>query len=427
MGQIDADLCEHLESEDISCQLYGMRWARLLLSREFQSMERQVLRIWDFIFMFAFGSSNVSRESTPPTGGVVKAQKEPTPSGSDSKRVITHSDSAGTVESVNTKDNPDDVIVLPSIAACMLDQNTDIFNPKTVTGSADVQSLNWAPLPRSSLLAPLQFVMVSMLVQIRKEILESDNNLIMTLLMRYPESSDVKTIIEQAHRMSRGQIRLEPKVVVRRTRKRDIVFKNLQKIGKFGSKVTQTIRRGSVTNAASHTQSAPSTPMTNDQSVPPVVTKASSDILATPIAEDSAGFEMEMNITMGGLFSPPAAVAKTGNTIEPSSDLRLYSKVSSLLTSQGENLASYVALATVYAEKLNRLDELSTSSDEDAEEFSVVRKKTAPLPPPVIDRVHLANKLRSLADVLEGKKSLRSFEEEDVAAGLGAPVVEESS
>lgn len=46
----DPELCDFLESQFIQAQLYGMRWARLLLGREFTVTERQVLRIWDYLF-----------------------------------------------------------------------------------------------------------------------------------------------------------------------------------------------------------------------------------------------------------------------------------------------------------------------------------------------------------------------------------------
>jgi hypothetical protein len=53
LRQVDPDLCDFLESQDIQSQLYGMRWARLLLGREFRGMDQQVLWAWDFIFIMS--------------------------------------------------------------------------------------------------------------------------------------------------------------------------------------------------------------------------------------------------------------------------------------------------------------------------------------------------------------------------------------
>ena len=46
----DPELCDFLEGQCIQAQLYGMRWARLMLGREFSVTNSQVLRIWDYLF-----------------------------------------------------------------------------------------------------------------------------------------------------------------------------------------------------------------------------------------------------------------------------------------------------------------------------------------------------------------------------------------
>lgn len=50
LSQLDPDLCQTLESLSIPGQVYGMRWSRLLFSREFPVTHTQCLRIWDYIF-----------------------------------------------------------------------------------------------------------------------------------------------------------------------------------------------------------------------------------------------------------------------------------------------------------------------------------------------------------------------------------------
>jgi hypothetical protein len=50
LRSLDPELCGHLEDNYIQAQLYGMRWARLLLGREFQCTEKGLLRLWDYMF-----------------------------------------------------------------------------------------------------------------------------------------------------------------------------------------------------------------------------------------------------------------------------------------------------------------------------------------------------------------------------------------
>lgn len=51
---LDPPLCRHLEENFIQAQLYGMRWSRLLLGREFELTETSLLRIWDYMFACIF-------------------------------------------------------------------------------------------------------------------------------------------------------------------------------------------------------------------------------------------------------------------------------------------------------------------------------------------------------------------------------------
>jgi hypothetical protein len=51
---LDPPLCRHLEENFIQAQLYGMRWSRLLLGREFELTEASLLKIWDYMFACIF-------------------------------------------------------------------------------------------------------------------------------------------------------------------------------------------------------------------------------------------------------------------------------------------------------------------------------------------------------------------------------------
>lgn len=47
---LDPYLCQHLEQNYVQSQLYGLRWARLMLGREYPVTHNSLFRIWDFMF-----------------------------------------------------------------------------------------------------------------------------------------------------------------------------------------------------------------------------------------------------------------------------------------------------------------------------------------------------------------------------------------
>jgi hypothetical protein len=61
---LDPPLCRHLEENFIQAQLYGMRWSRLLLGREFELTELSLLRIWDYMFACIFDAEIALRVSS---------------------------------------------------------------------------------------------------------------------------------------------------------------------------------------------------------------------------------------------------------------------------------------------------------------------------------------------------------------------------
>jgi hypothetical protein len=60
---LDAELCAHLEECHVSAQIYGLRWARLLLGREFTMENDQIFRIWDYLFACCYEAENISAEA----------------------------------------------------------------------------------------------------------------------------------------------------------------------------------------------------------------------------------------------------------------------------------------------------------------------------------------------------------------------------
>jgi hypothetical protein len=60
---LDSELCQHLEECHISAQIYGLRWCRLLLGREFTAENSLLFKLWDFLFACCYEAENFSNES----------------------------------------------------------------------------------------------------------------------------------------------------------------------------------------------------------------------------------------------------------------------------------------------------------------------------------------------------------------------------
>lgn len=60
MRQIDPELSEQLEASYVQAQIYGLRWSRLLLGREFPMTNHQSLRLWDYMFAYCLDDMNSS-------------------------------------------------------------------------------------------------------------------------------------------------------------------------------------------------------------------------------------------------------------------------------------------------------------------------------------------------------------------------------
>jgi hypothetical protein len=60
---LDSELCMHLEECHVSAQIYGLRWSRVLLGREFTVKGSQIYKIWDYIFGCCYEAENTSADS----------------------------------------------------------------------------------------------------------------------------------------------------------------------------------------------------------------------------------------------------------------------------------------------------------------------------------------------------------------------------
>jgi len=58
---LDPSLCQHLEGCFVQSQLYGLRWARLLLGREFEAP--QLFLLWDFLFAACWDAEHGDSEA----------------------------------------------------------------------------------------------------------------------------------------------------------------------------------------------------------------------------------------------------------------------------------------------------------------------------------------------------------------------------
>jgi hypothetical protein len=145
----DPELCDFLEAQFIQSQLYGMRWARLMLGREFSITDSQVLRIWDYIFASC--------------------------------------------------------IHLPQPAVDVLDPlSMDLLGVAGCSDNSVVAASRSRYGPNNPMLTMLGNFMLAMLLHVRSEMIEGDASTALTLLMHYPVMDDITPIVEYADMIRRG-------------------------------------------------------------------------------------------------------------------------------------------------------------------------------------------------------------------------------
>jgi hypothetical protein len=59
---LDPALCTHLENSFVQSQLYGIRWSRLMLGREFSVTAEHLYKLWDFIFASCYDAETSSAD-----------------------------------------------------------------------------------------------------------------------------------------------------------------------------------------------------------------------------------------------------------------------------------------------------------------------------------------------------------------------------
>jgi len=174
LRNLDPQLCTHLEEQHVAAQLYGMRWSRLLLGREFSAEGGELFRLWDYLFACCFEAEN-----SPP---------DPL---------------------LDCKPNYYSVLAAVRVSRFGRHANQErrqvsslgIINNPAANESAgpDVPAYVCTPL-----LGALGDVMLAMLLQIREQLVSSDASSLLSYLMHYPETEPVARILELAYMIKCG-------------------------------------------------------------------------------------------------------------------------------------------------------------------------------------------------------------------------------
>lgn len=147
-------------------QLYGLRWTRLMLGREFPVTHSHVFRLWDFMFASCY-DAEFSHE-------VAK------------KKQYQDEDSLPNVYSLYA-----------NAVVRGYHRDTNAIAKKQSNGSI---KLTYVTTP---LLGALGDFMLAMLIQIRDELLQSDSNSVIAYVMRYPQRDSVTQLVECADMIRR--------------------------------------------------------------------------------------------------------------------------------------------------------------------------------------------------------------------------------
>jgi hypothetical protein len=186
---LDPALCLHLEDNYVQAQLYGMRWSRLLLGREFEAVEDSLFRIWDYIFASSLAVPVTDMKS------LEKGQIKPA--------AIARLN----VPQCEVNSNSDPLFNTPPSPVSSPDckEKEVAVVDECMTSSAVMKAKRKARFDKPSpILESLADFMLAMLLHIRDDLLNGDNSTTLQLLMRYPHVDDVTPIIDLADMIRRG-------------------------------------------------------------------------------------------------------------------------------------------------------------------------------------------------------------------------------
>lgn len=158
---LDPMLSQHLEECFVQSQLYGLRWSRLLLGREFSATHSHLFRLWDFMFASCYEAENNTN--------------------------------AHQYEDEDSLPNVYSMFAYTRMNKLLKDCNVGKRKHKD-------DKVTYVCTP---LLGALGDFMLAMLIQIRTELLESDLNSVIMYVMRYPQRDSVTQLIECADMIRR--------------------------------------------------------------------------------------------------------------------------------------------------------------------------------------------------------------------------------
>lgn len=194
LGLIDPSLCQHLEENFVQSQLYGLRWTRLLLGREFPATDAQLFRVWDYMFACCYEAEHFSPEDfldddMPPNIYSVLASVRIANFHQAQQKARKEKEAEKRRERAAFQD--------PLRAETDVDSESEGGEPFRPPPS------NYVCTP---LLGALGDFMLGMLMQIRDELMATDSTTIFTVLMHFPEQKSIMPIIQYADMIRRGVV-----------------------------------------------------------------------------------------------------------------------------------------------------------------------------------------------------------------------------
>eukprot|EP01038_Epipyxis_sp_PR26KG_P004508 gene4508-6370_t len=211
---LDPDLCTYLEESFVQAQLYGMRWSRLLLGREFPITHTHTLKLWDYLFACCHEVRQIATVIVT-DNSTVKSTSFPNPAAlpplytfvyhiPTSKNSQLDEDMPPNIFSLLANVRETGWRVPRRVSSFASGNNLKIMNNNAITGTrVNGVGSSYGCTP---LLGALGDLMLAMLVQIREQLIESDPVLVMSHLMHYPEFDSILPIIDYADMIRRGVV-----------------------------------------------------------------------------------------------------------------------------------------------------------------------------------------------------------------------------
>lgn len=162
LGLLDPRLSRHLEENYLQAQIYGLRWSRLLLGREFPMTHEFTFRLWDFMFASCFEAE------------------------------------------CNSMDALLDEDIQPNVYSVFAQVRFQGYKKDSNANKKRESTTDRVTYVITPLLGALADFMLAMLIHVRAVLLDGDQNVVMGSLMHYPEQDSIRPILELADMIRRG-------------------------------------------------------------------------------------------------------------------------------------------------------------------------------------------------------------------------------